>query len=177
MIANRTQASDATIYFPFLLLCSGKKPILANTSPTSGRLSPKSNPLPTGGEAAPATAGVVRTVRVAEVPGVAGLGPTEHVGARAGAGCTEQVKATDPLNVLSGVTFTVEVDDPPGLTLAGVSAEAETEKSRSNTDQTTTSAEPVFTWQMPVPVQPPVQPVKIEPAAGVGVSVIAVPGA
>jgi hypothetical protein len=55
------------------------------------------------------------------------------------------VKATDPLNELSGFTFTVEVDDPPGLTLTGVSAEADTEKSRSNTDHTTTSADPVFT--------------------------------
>jgi hypothetical protein len=86
------------------------------------------------------------------------------------------VKVTDPLNVLSGFTFTVEVDDPPGLTVPGVGAEAESEKSKSNTDHTTTSADPVFTWQMSLPVQPPVQPVKIEPAAGVAVSVIGVPG-
>jgi hypothetical protein len=87
------------------------------------------------------------------------------------------VKATDPLNELNGATFTVEVEDPPGLTVAGMNVDAETEKSRSKTDHTTTAAEPVFTWQMPVPVQPPVQPVKTEPAAGAAVSVIAVPGA
>jgi hypothetical protein len=175
--ASEIQVSNAAAYFQFLSCRTGLKAIHANASAKRERHSPKKNkPLPVEGEATPATYPVVRTVRVTIVPGDVELGPTEHVGARAGVGCTEQVNTTDPAKEVSGFTFKVAVEYPPGLTVAGVSAEADSEKSKSNTDHTTTSADPVFTWQMPVPVQPPVQPVKMEPAVGAAVSVIAVPG-
>jgi hypothetical protein len=61
----------------------------------------------------------------------------EHVGASAGAGCTEHESATAPLNPAAAVTFTVEVDEPPGLTAAGVSAKEGSEKSTRNVANTT----------------------------------------
>ena len=51
-----------------------------------------------------------------------------HVGAGAAVGVTEQVKATKSLNPPKAVTFTVAVDEPPGLTVAGVSVDVETKK-------------------------------------------------
>jgi hypothetical protein len=51
--------------------------------------------------------------------------PTVHTGAGVAAGLTAQVKVTpDRLNPLTGVTVTLEVDDPPGATEAGDSAAA-----------------------------------------------------
>lgn len=76
-----------------------------------------------------AVAPVVLTVRVAEVPGVMEPGLIEHFGANAGDGFTEQERATEPPNAANAVIFTLEVDDPPGLTRFGVSPEAESEKS------------------------------------------------
>jgi hypothetical protein len=76
-----------------------------------------------------AVAPVVLTVRVAGVPGGMELGLIEHLGADAGDGCTEQERVTDLLNGSRGVTYTVEIDDAPGLTVLGVSAEEVSEKS------------------------------------------------
>jgi hypothetical protein len=71
---------------------------------------------------------VVLTVNVEGVPGTIEPELNEHVGANVGAGCTEQVRATAPLNPPAALaTFNVEVDGAPGLTAAGVSAEAERE--------------------------------------------------
>ena len=80
---------------------------------------------------------VVRTVSVAGVPGITELGLIEHVGASTGKGVTAQVSATALKNPFAaGTTFTVEVDDAPGLTVVGVSAEAESEKSELNVTPT-----------------------------------------
>ena len=69
------------------------------------------------------------TVKIAAVPAVVELGLIEHFGASDGNGCTEQERATGELKPPAVVTFTVAVDDAPGLTVPGVSGEAETEKS------------------------------------------------
>ena len=62
------------------------------------------------------------------------------------------------------------------LTTGGVSAEVETEKSRSKVAKTTVSAEPAVTVQVAVPEQPATpQLVKAEPVAAAAVSVTAVP--
>ena len=119
----------------------------------------------------------MRTVSVAGVPGITELGLIEHVGASAGAGVTAQVSATELKNPFAAATtFIVEVDDAPGLSAAGVSAEAETEKSESNVAPTV-CAELMVTLQVPVPEQGgATQPTKLEPAGGVAVSVNIVPG-
>lgn len=105
------------------------------------------------------------------------LGLIEHVGARAGVGDTAQVSATALKNPFAaGTTFTVEVDDAPGLTVVGVSAEAESEKSELNVAPTDW-AELMVRLHVPVPEQPPLQPTKVEPIAGAAVSVTIVPGA
>ena len=119
------------------------------------------------------------TVSVAGVPGAMELGLMEHVGASTGDGCTEQVRATVPLNPFVGARLTVEVDDPPGLTIPGASVEAESEKSaggKLNAANTTSAELVVVRLQTPVPEQGPFQPAKVEPAAAVAVSVTAVPG-
>jgi hypothetical protein len=104
------------------------------------------------------------------------LGLTEHVGASAGVGVTEQVKATELKNPFaSAATLIVEVAEPPALTAAGVSAVAETVKSESNVAPTV-CAEVMVTLHVPVPEQGgATQPTKVEPAGGVAVSVNAVP--
>ena len=120
---------------------------------------------------------VVLTVSVAAVPGITELGLTEHVGASAGVGVTAQVSATSLKNPFAaGTTFTVEVDDAPGLTVVGVSAEAESEKSELNVAPTD-CAELMVRLHVPLPEQPPLQPRKAEPVAGAAVSVTIVPGA
>ena len=120
---------------------------------------------------------VVRTVSVAAVPGVVELGLIEQVGASAGNGVTEQLRATELKNPLAAATtLIVEVDDAPGLTAAGVRAEAESEKSESNVAPTVWG-ELTVTLQVPVPEQGgATQPTKLEPAGGVAVSVNIVPG-
>ena len=117
------------------------------------------------------------TVSVAGVPGIAELGLIEHVGASAGVGVTAQVRATELKNPpAAATTFTVEVDDAPGLTAGGVNAEADSEKSESNVAPTVWS-ELTVTLQLPVPEQGgATQPTKLEPAGGVAVSVNIVPG-
>ena len=69
------------------------------------------------------------TVSLAGIPAVVELGLIEHFGARGRNGCTEQERATALLKPPVVVTFTVAVDDAPGLTVPGVSGEAESEKS------------------------------------------------
>jgi hypothetical protein len=71
----------------------------------------------------------VFTVSAAAAPGLTEDGLTEHEGVIADAGVTEQVRATEPVNPLTAVTFTVAVEDPPGCTEVGVSVEFESEKS------------------------------------------------
>ena len=78
---------------------------------------------------APAVGPVVLTVSVAGIPAVVELGLIEHFGASNGNGSTEQERATAELKPPAVVTFTVAVDDPPGLTVPGVSGEAVTVKS------------------------------------------------
>jgi len=148
------------------------------TNPNSGRQNAKNRPEPPLEDIAAAVGPVVFTVNVAGVPGATELGLIKHVGASAGAGVTAQVNETEPLNPLGAVTLNVDVAEPPGLTAAGVRAEAESEKSKSNVANTTVSAEPVVTLQVPVPEQPVTpQVVKAEPEAALAVSVTAVPGA
>ena len=72
---------------------------------------------------------MVLTVNIAGIPFIVELGLIEHFGARGGNGCTEQERATALPKPPVVVTFTVAVDDAPGLTVPGVSGEAETEKS------------------------------------------------
>ena len=71
---------------------------------------------------------VVLTVRVEGVPALTELGLNKQVGASAGAGCTEQEKATEPLNPPYSVTVNVEVAEPPAFTVVGVSPVVETLK-------------------------------------------------
>jgi hypothetical protein len=105
------------------------------------------------------------------------LGLIEHVGASAGKGVTAQVSATELKNPLAAATtFTMEVEDAPGLTAAGVSAVAETVKSESKVAPTVW-AELMVTLHVPVPEHGgATQPTKLEPAGGVAVSVNIVPG-
>ena len=69
------------------------------------------------------------TVSVAGVPGVMEPGLSEHWGARAGVGVTEQESVIEPLNPATVVMVKVELEDPPGLICFGESPEAESEKS------------------------------------------------
>jgi hypothetical protein len=75
------------------------------------------------------------------------------------------------------VTFTVEVDDAPGLTVLGASTEAVSEKSGGSglNVAVTNSAAFIVTVHVLVPEQEPPQPAKVDPDAGVEVSVTAVP--
>jgi hypothetical protein len=119
----------------------------------------------------------VLTVSVAAVPGITEVGLIEHVGASAGVGETAQVSATALKNPFAaGTTFTLEVDDAPGLTAAGMSAVAESEKSELNVAPTD-CAELIVRLHVPLPEQPPLQPTTVEPVAGAAVSVTIVPGA
>jgi hypothetical protein len=106
------------------------------------------------------------------------LGLIEQFGAIEGEGVTEQVRATALKNPAgAGTTFIVEVDGAaPGLTVPGVSAEAEIEKSELNVAPTDW-AELIVRLQVPAPEQAPLQPTKLEPAAAAAVSVTIVPGA
>ena len=118
----------------------------------------------------------MRTVSVAAVPGITELGLIEQVGASAGVGVTEQARATELKNPFaSATTLIVEVDDAPGLTAAGASAVAESEKSESNVAPTVWAALTV-TLHVPVPEQVGgTQPTKLPPAGAVAVSVNIVP--
>jgi hypothetical protein len=159
----------------FLRLRSEPRPI--PTHPRSGAQSAANSPEPALEDIMAPLDAVVFTVSATGVPGVAELGLTEQVGASAGIGDTAQVNATEPLNPAGAVTLTLEVAEPPALTIAGVRAEAESEKSRSNVAKTTVSAEPVVTLQVPVPEQPVTpQVVKADPEEALALSVTAVPG-
>ena len=106
------------------------------------------------------------TVSVAAVPGITELGLTEHVGASAGVGVTAQASATALKNPFAaGTTFTVELDDAPGFTVVGVSAEAESEKSELNVAPTD-CAESMVRLHVPLPEQPPLQPTRAVPPIG-----------
>jgi hypothetical protein len=61
--------------------------------------------------------------------GVALAGFTEHVGANAGAGSTEQVKVTALLNPFTDVRVTVDVALFPAETVVGATGAADTSKS------------------------------------------------
>src|SRR6266436_7873095 len=80
----------------------------------------------------PLVAGVVDTVRmVAPEALFTGLGPNEHTGGIFVAGeplrvMLLQAKVTSPPNQLIGDTLIVDVTGPPGLTVEGESAEADT---------------------------------------------------
>lgn len=123
--AANTHATATARLFPFLLL-SEPKPTPA--TPISGNQSAYNGSDPDPECEVLAVAPVVLTVSMAGLPGVIEPGLIEHFGAIAGDGCTEQERATEPLNAEVAVIFTVAVDDPPGLTVLGVSPEAETEK-------------------------------------------------
>jgi len=71
---------------------------------------------------------VVLTVRTAGVPATMEPGLIEHFGAITGDGCTEHERATEPLTMEPAPIFTVAVDEPPALTVLGVSPEEESEK-------------------------------------------------
>jgi hypothetical protein len=175
--ANIMPTNGAAVNFPFVLLRYEPRPIRVATNPNRGRQSAINSPEPALEDIAAAVVPVVFTVNVAGVPGATELGLIKQVGASAGVGVTAQVNETDPVNPFAAVTLTVEVAEPPGLTEAGVSAEAESEKSRTNVGKTTVSAEPMVTVQVPVPEQPATsQVVKAEPVAAVAVSVTTVPG-
>jgi hypothetical protein len=68
-------------------------------------------------------------VSVEEFPGATEVWLKSHVGKFADAGVTEQVRVTEAPNPLIALTVTVEVAEPPGLTAAGLSGEAEMLKS------------------------------------------------
>jgi hypothetical protein len=67
-------------------------------------------------------------VLTVNVPGVPDAAVPEHVGPSVTDGDTVQATVTVPLKPLDGVTVTVEVADPPGLTELGDSAVAAREK-------------------------------------------------
>jgi hypothetical protein len=108
----------------------------------------------------------VPTVNIAAVPAVAELGLIEHRGASAGEGCTEHERATEPLNPPAAVTFTVEVDDAPGLTVLGASGEMASEKS-GDTDKLNVAVTDwllfMATVHRPVPEQAPLHPENVDP--------------
>ena len=170
--------SAAAVSFPFLLFGFEPKLTRDTTNPSNGRQIAKNSPELNLADIARAVGAVVFTVSVAGVPTATELGLIEQVGASAGVGDTAQVNAMEPLNPAGAVTFSVEVAEPPALTVAGVSAEAVSEKSKSKVAKTTVSAEPVVTVQVLVPEQPVTpQVVKAEPVAAAAVSVTEVPGA
>ena len=96
---------------------------------------------------------VLVTVTVAGVPGVTELGLTEHWGANCGVGCTEQVKATEPVNPLTAPTSTLAVELCPGLIAPGVALVEDMEKSGSGALNvaTTVTLEVMVRPQVPVP--------------------------
>ncbi len=79
-----------------------------------------------GGRRRSAVAAVVLTVSVAGLAGVADAMP--QVGPSVTAGEIEQVSVTLPVKPFVGVTVTLEVAEPPGLTVEGERAVAVREK-------------------------------------------------
>jgi len=96
---------------------------------------------------------VVVRVNVAVVPGVTELGFREHWGAICSVGCTEQVKATEPVNPLTAPTSTLAVELCPGLIVPGVAAVEDMEKSGGGALNvaTTVKLEVMVRPQVPVP--------------------------
>lgn len=79
--------------------------------------------------------GSVLTVRVIGGGGAlvfTEFGDTEHCGANSGDGDTEQLSETGLLKPFVAPMVTVELADPPPLTVLGVRAEAEIEKSATS---------------------------------------------
>jgi hypothetical protein len=126
----------------------------------------------------PAVGPVVLTVSTAVEPTLTLAGLTEHVGARATDDCTVQDSVTGPLKPPSAAVMMVELEALPGLTAAGVRAEAETAKSggggRLNTAPRA-SVELTMHTLLFVVEQLLDQPPKVEPALEVAVSVTVVP--
>ena len=174
--ANSIPISHTALSFLFPRLSAEPKPTRVATNPISDRQSAKNTPEPKE-DIASGVGAIVLTVSVAGVPGITDPGLIEHVGASAGAGVTAQVSATELKNPFaSAATLIVELAEPPALTAAGVSAEAETEKSESNVAPTVW-AELTVTLHVPVPEHGgATQPTKLPFAGGVAVSVNIVPG-
>jgi hypothetical protein len=130
------------------------------------------------GDTALAIGPVVLTVRTAFAPTSTVAGLTEHVGDSATDDCTEQDSVIDPLNPPVAVVVMVELEALPGLTAAGVRAEAETAKSgrggRLNTASRACVELTVHTLLFAVE-QLPDQPPKVESVLGLAVSVTVVP--
>ena len=142
--------------------------IPANVSPASGSHSALNNGFGLPDDAVCAAAGaLVVMVAVAELPGVIELGLTVHCGACVGIGCTEQVTETALLKPFTPATLTVAVELCPGLIGLGVGSDAERENSdlRSKV-AVTVRLEVIVRLQVPVPEQPPLQPVKLEAGSG-----------
>ena len=110
-------------------------------------------------------------------------GLTEHVGARATDDCTVHDSVIDPLNPPIAVVLIVEVAALPGLTVAGVKAEADTLKSGGGGTKTASTTWVEFTVQTLAfvvvqgckPGRVSDQTPNVEPPAGVAVSVTVVP--
>lgn len=104
--------------------------IPANASPASGSHNALIRRVGLAKGSPCATVGaVVVTVTVAELPGVIEVGLTEHWGACAGEGCTEQVKDTESLKPFTPSALIVAVERWPGLMGLGAKSDTETEKS------------------------------------------------
>lgn len=172
------QASTAATSVAFPAPGSERRRAPIGINPISGRQSAYNSPeLP--GWSAP-LGPVVVTVSVAGVPGAAELGAMLHAGASTGAGATEHVSATEPLNPPCALKVNVELAAAPGLRLLGLRGETDNEKSggsRLKVAKTTSSAVPEVTLHEPVPEQGPFQPAKVEFEAAVAVSDTAAPGA
>lgn len=122
--------------------------------------------------------GVVFTVRV--VAEFDELGVTEHVGAPVGNGSTEQVNETELLKVPIAVMFTLAEADCPALTVLGVNADDDNEKSAVTSSlKVAVTDRSVFmvTTQEPGPEHAPLQPAKVDPAEALAVRVTIVPPA
>jgi hypothetical protein len=174
--SNKNRRSPRSFLFE-LYLWHGRA--LAATKPRSGNHSAYRSPFVE--ETFPADTGaVVVTVRLPLAPGANELGLIEHFGARAGDGCTAHAKETGSTNPFIGERLNVDVADCPADKVAGVSADAVTEKSGgvSELNVGVTVVSPfMVTVHVPEPEQPaPLQPPKLDPEAAEAVSVTAVPG-
>src|SRR2546425_3479408 len=128
-LATRTKPSTKIHSLAFLLRRELKL-IPASTTPAIGTHSALKNGLALPDDAVCAPVGaVVVIVAVAELPGVIELGLTEHWGACAGDGCTEQVRETVSLKPFAPSALIVAAELCPGLMGLGVKSDTDTEKS------------------------------------------------
>jgi hypothetical protein len=88
-------------------------------------------------------------VALPSVSNVTEFGLSEHVGEPACTGCTEQAKDTGLSNAFNKLRFTVDVALCPGLTVLGLTADAEIEKSAPTVfSKTLMVLSPVFVTTM-----------------------------